>query len=246
MGRFSVRHRLTALAGILTLCAYGLVSGLTSAAAAPPVAQLYVSEYTDNTVLKVATDGSGQTTVPTIGLTRPTGLALDAYGDLYVSDTGNNRVVTVPADGSGQSTLPTTGLSRPIGLAVETDDDGYDGDDEGDDTLFIADSFNDRVVEIPADGSGLQITVPTTGLVHPDGLALDAHDNLYIADFVNDRVVVVPVDGGPQLTLPTAAVRAHGARVRHGEPVRRLFGQRPRGEAAPGRRPADDLFLRPG
>ncbi|MFI0816788.1 hypothetical protein ACH4TX_09780 [Streptomyces sp. NPDC021098] len=217
MSRFPVRHRLTALAGILTLCAAGLVSGLASAAAATVsataapsaarVAQLYVSDYTDNTVLKVGTDGSGQSTVPTTGLTRPTGLALDDDSNLYISDTGNNRVVTVPADGSGQATVPATGLSRPIGLALgkaDESDDGVEGE-EGDDELFIADSFNNRVVRLPLNG-GPQTTVPATGLLHPDGLAFDARRNLYIADLVNDRVVVVPADGGPQRTVPTAGL----------------------------------------
>ncbi|NEE59116.1 hypothetical protein G3M55_83100, partial [Streptomyces sp. SID8455] len=68
-----------------------------------------------------------------------------------------------------------------------------------------ADSFNDRVVKVPADGSG-QVTVPTTGLLHPNGLALDSAGNLFVADFVNDRVVRIPADGGPQTTVPATGL----------------------------------------
>ncbi|MFD8057981.1 hypothetical protein ACFXA0_20195 [Streptomyces cyaneofuscatus] len=48
-----------------------------------------------------------------------------------------------------------------------------------------------------------QVTVPTTGLLHPDGLALDGAGNLFIADFDNDRVVELPMRGG-QRPLPVA------------------------------------------
>ncbi|WP_328535354.1 SMP-30/gluconolactonase/LRE family protein [Streptomyces sp. NBC_00344] len=149
-----------------------------------------MSDYTDGTVLEVPADGGSGTDAPITGLTRPTGMALNAAGDLYVSDTGNNRVVKVPGNGGPQTVVPATDLSRPIGLALDAAGN-----------LFISDSFNNRVVEVPADG-GPQTTVPTTGLVHPDGLALDALGNLFVADFSNDRVVKVPADGGPQTTVP--------------------------------------------
>ncbi|WP_432093252.1 fibronectin type III domain-containing protein [Streptomyces sp. bgisy100] len=194
-GHRTWRRRATAAAGTALLCATGLVTAPPAAAAAPaPVpgsAPLYVSDYAGGRVLKVRADGGGQTTVPTTGLTRPTGMAADAAGNLFVSDTGNNRVVKVPGSGGGQTVLPATGLNRPIGLALDADGD-----------VFISDSFNDRVVRLPA-GGGPQTTVPTTGLSHPYGLALDTIGNLFVADFVNDRVVKVPADGGPQTTVPT-------------------------------------------
>lgn len=191
--------RLTAVLGMVMLCTAGLVSAAPAASPAtspavrrPGSAPLFISEYMTNQVVKVR--GRSQTTVPTTGLTRPTGTVLDAERNLYVSDTGNNRVVKVPADGSGQTTVPATGLSRPLGLALDRSGN-----------LYIADSFNDRVVKVPADG-GPQTTVPTTGLTHPDGLAFDRAGNLYIADFVNDRVVKVPAGGGPQTTVPTTGL----------------------------------------
>lgn len=162
----------------------------------PPVrgaAPLYVSDYADNDVLRVPPGGGEPTTVAATGLTRPTGMVLDASGDLYIADTGNNRVVRLPGDGGPQTVVPTTDLSRPIGLALDTAG-----------TLYISDSFNDRVVKIPADGSG-QVTVPTTGLLHPNGLALDGAGNLFIADFVNDRVVRIPADGVRRRPCPPAA-----------------------------------------
>ncbi|WP_406347523.1 fibronectin type III domain-containing protein [Streptomyces sp. NBC_00144] len=190
---------MTATAGILLLCTAGLGSAhsaeaAVTAAPAPGSAPLYVSDYTAGKVLRLAADGGSQTEVPATGLTRPTGMTLDAAGNLYIADTGDNRVVRVPADGGPQTDVPTTDLNRPIGLALDRAGD-----------LFIADSFNDRVVEVPADG-GSQRTVPTTGLLHPSGLALDAADNLYVADFSNDRVVEVPADGSGQTTVPAVGL----------------------------------------
>ncbi|MFD4223355.1 NHL repeat-containing protein [Streptomyces griseus] len=91
--------------------------------------------------------------------------------------------------------MDTIGLSRPIGLALTANGD-----------LYIADSFNDRGVELPA-GGGPQRTVPATGLNSPYGLAFDPAGALYIADFDNDRVVKLPVRGG-QRTQPVAGLRA--------------------------------------
>ncbi|WP_435878188.1 hypothetical protein [Streptomyces microflavus] len=158
-GRRRLRWRSAALAAVMLLCTAPLASATDGAAEGRPpahgAAALYVSDYADNEVLRVPPGGGEPTTVAADGLTRPTGMVLDASGDLYIADTGNNRVVRVPGDGGPQTVVPTTGLSRPIGLALDAAG-----------TLYIADSFNDRVVKVPADGSG-QVTVPTTGLLHP-------------------------------------------------------------------------------
>ncbi|MFJ9322155.1 NHL repeat-containing protein [Streptomyces globisporus] len=64
-------------------------------------------------------------------------------------------------DRTGRPSPSRTGtdLSRPIGFALNADGD-----------LFIADSFNDRVVKLPVRGG--QRTVPVAGLRTPAGLAI--------------------------------------------------------------------------
>lgn len=107
---------------LLALCAIGLAPAGTAAASDPEPggggggggSPLYVSDYGNNRVLRVARRG-GQDVVPAVGLVRPTGMVVDAAGDLYVADTGNNRVVRIPADGGPQVTVATDGLSRPSG-----------------------------------------------------------------------------------------------------------------------------------
>ena len=65
--------------------------------------------------------------------------------------------------------------------------------------VFIADTYNNRVVEVPA-GGGPQITVGS-GLSYPIGVAVDGAGDVFIADSGNNRVVEVPAGGGPQTTV---------------------------------------------
>jgi sugar lactone lactonase YvrE len=91
-------------------------------------------------------------------------------------------------------TANSVALHSPWGVAV---------DGAGD--LFIADSKNERVVEVPAGGgaaTAIDPTVNSKGLFDPDGVAVDGAGNLFIADSGgnNNRVVEVPAGGG----APTA------------------------------------------
>lgn len=53
--------------------------------------------------------------------------------------------------------------------------------------------------------AGAQMTLPTSGLNYPYGIAVDSSGNVFIADFFNNRVVELPRTAtgyGPQTTLP--------------------------------------------
>ena len=82
-------------------------------------------------------------------------------------------------------TLPTTGagpLNLPAGIVVDSAGD-----------VFIADTGNNRIVEINPQGTASALTISGIGtpLNSPSGLALDSAGNLYIADRGNNRVVKV-------------------------------------------------------
>ena len=73
--------------------------------------------------------------------------------------------------------------------------------------VFIADSGNNRVVELPrtATGYGPQTTLPTSDLNFPGAVALDSAGDVFIADSGNSRVVELPETAagyGSQTTLP--------------------------------------------
>ncbi len=92
---------------------------------------------------------------------------------------------------NAQTTLLFTGLNYPTGVAVD-----------GAGNVFIADTNNNRVVEVPANG-GSQTTVAATGLHIPHGVMVDGAGNIFIADYGSQRVVEVPANGGAQTTVGT-------------------------------------------
>ena len=144
-------------------------------------------------------------------LNTPQGLAVDSAGRVYIADTLSNRLRRVDADGSIR-TVAGTGeagyagdgkpaiearLNLPTGVAI-----GFG------DSVFIADTGNNVVREIGADG--IIRTVAGTGeagyrgdggpalsaVLHaPGGLAFDDEGNLYIADTLNQRIRRVNVNG---------------------------------------------------
>ncbi len=119
-------------------------------------------------------------------------------GAVQINDNLGNLLVTTMvhgvaqgpaiAFGPGVQTAVGSGLSHPYGVAV---------DGAGD--VFIADTSNSRVVEVPA-GGGAQTTVGS-GLNTPTGVAVDGAGDVFIADVGNNRVVEVPAGGGAQTTV---------------------------------------------
>lgn len=65
--------------------------------------------------------------------------------------------------------LPFTGLYGPSGIAVDSHED-----------LFVADTFNNRVVELPS-GSTSQEVLPFTGLNQPWGVAVDKTGDVFVS-----------------------------------------------------------------
>ena len=163
-------------------------------------------------------------------LCNPAAVALDGAGNIYIADAWNNRVLefakagdppvasdalasrsygqgtvsdfsdTQCADGVGQDPSPSNhGMCNPGGVALDTSGN-----------LFVADSSNNRVMEIDAPLAGTQNATRVFGqagaftasgcnrgaaapgastLCAPAGLMLDMLGNLWVADVNNDRVL---------------------------------------------------------
>ncbi|EQD76616.1 NHL repeat containing protein, partial [mine drainage metagenome] len=83
---------------------------------------------------------------------------------------------------------------------------------DGAGNVYIADTFNDRVVEVTPSGTQtvLNVSVSGGGLNGPTGVAVDGAGDVYIADASNHRVVEV---GRTQqsLTFANTAVGATSA-----------------------------------
>src|SRR5271157_1681312 len=129
-----------------------------------------------------------------VQLTDSSGTLLDT---IFVQGEGQGPAM---AFGPGVQTTVGSGLSGPWGVAV---------DGAGD--VFIADSNNNRVVEVPA-GGGAQTTVGS-GLSSPYGVAVDGAGDVFIADNGNSRVVEVPAGGGAQTTVGSGLSSPYGVAV---------------------------------
>ncbi len=101
---------------------------------------------------------------------------------------------------TGAQNVQGKDLGQTVGVAVDGIDD-----------LFIGDTTNGRVVEVPADG-GQEATV-ATGLDNPGEIAVDGAGDVFIADTNNARVLELPADGGPQSTVGSGLVEPTGVAV---------------------------------
>jgi serine/threonine-protein kinase len=117
---------------------------------------LYVTDYSNNRLLKLAADSATtathripvipeisssntQTVLPNYSFVCPEGLAVDAPGNIYVTDGLKNRVVRLAAGSYSQTILPITGLNQPRGVAVDAAGN-----------LYVSDHGNNRVVKLAA------------------------------------------------------------------------------------------------
>ena len=126
-------------------------------------------------------------------------------GSVVLYDPQGNALAIAFLSGSGiapqaaifpaAQTALGSNLSGPAGVAVD-----------GAGNIYIADTGNNRIVEIPWTGAGYggQITVPVNGLSIPMGLAIDGAGSLYIVSNGNDKVVKLPWTGsgfGPHIKV---------------------------------------------
>ena len=114
---------------------------------------VYVTDYGNNRVLKLAAGASSQTVLPFTGIRDPDGVAVDTDGNVYATDyhdpcaaskppcfsTEGGQVLKLAPGASTPTVLPLTGLSRSWGVAV--DNDG---------SVYVTDTVNDRVLKLPA------------------------------------------------------------------------------------------------
>jgi len=131
----------------------------------------------------------------------PIGIALDDEGNVFVTDTYNDRVRCITPDGTvstiagngrpGDSDGPalTAQLDTPTGIAVAKDG-----------TLYIADTFNDKVRKLGKDGMLSTVAAPPEEenrpmLRRPAALALTRDGHLYISTGSGGRVLHMRPNG---------------------------------------------------
>lgn len=185
---------------------------------------IYISDSLNNRIRKITTNGEIQTIAGngqagfsgdgepaiTATLAHPMGLAVDASGNIYIADRENNRIRKISPDGiittvigngekamSGEGLALSVTLNFPHGVALDT---------KG--TLYVADTFNHRILRLDPDGIVRQVAgsgrqeftgdegpAVKAGLGAPDSLAIDARGNVYIAARANWRIRKITTDG---------------------------------------------------
>ena len=186
------------------------------------VGNLYIADYADHRVRRVAPSGIITTVAGTgvagfsgdggpaksAALNSPQGLAIDAQNNLYISDSRNNRIRKVDSAGTISSLPPMAGGN--VGLALDAAGN-----------LYIASYY--RASKVTPSGGVSVIAGSNTDGFWGDGgpataagldgviaVAVDSQGNIYIADWDNDRIRRVegtaPFAAAPVSLLFTSAL----------------------------------------
>jgi serine/threonine-protein kinase len=155
---------------------------------------LYVTDTSNNRVLKLAAGSSAPTVLPFNGLNHPDAVAVDNSGTLYVTDTKNNRVLKLAPGSSTPTELPFVGLTGPTGVAVDSASSLYVTD------VNLTESES-RVWKLAA-ASSTPTVLPFTGLNMPAGVAVDSTGNLYVTDGKTNRVLKLVAGSSTPTELP--------------------------------------------
>jgi sugar lactone lactonase YvrE len=132
------------------------------------------------------------------------GAAVDAAGNVFFVDLHQGLLVEMVAvNGSIPAQNPTiqtlaSGFNQPGGVALD-----------GADNLYVADTGNRVVKEIPAAG-GYTSVVTLAGLPAPSSVAVDKSGDLFVADEVLDAVFEIQAVGGAIPPSPTVTLVVGG------------------------------------
>jgi large repetitive protein len=119
------------------------------------VGNLFVADFGNDQIVEVTPDGAQSTVIGNLSF--PSGVAVDAVGNLYVAQVGTNDVIEVTPLSSGgtQTTIITAGLNFPFDAVLVAVN--------GSGNVFIADTFNNRVLKVDRSQSNLNFGTVAVG-----------------------------------------------------------------------------------
>ena len=198
-----------------------------SALALGPDGNLFVADTGNNRIRKITPEGQVTTVagdgtagyvdgpVAKAQFNGPIGLAVSEGGDIYVADTYNDviRMITTEgevttiagagtpgyADGEQKAAL----FDTPCGIVIVNN------------TLIVADTGNDLLRRVSAEGNVTTLSVSAQNLSNPIGLAV-SHDNyLYVTELDRARVLQIAPDGGTRVVAGDGPGFADGSDTAH-------------------------------
>lgn len=120
-----------------------------------------------------------------------TSIASDSSGNTYYADTAHSIIYKVSNTGVTTQInccASLSELSQPRGLALDNNND-----------LYIADTGNNRVIEINATQQVSLVNTQLYYLSRPSGVTIDSAGDIYIADTGNNRILEVAAGGQPAI-----------------------------------------------
>jgi sugar lactone lactonase YvrE len=198
-----------------------------SALALGPDGNLFVADTGNNRIRKITPEGQ-VTTVAGDGtagyvdgpaakaqFNGPIGLAVSEGGDIYVADTYNDvirmittkgEVTTIAGAGSpgyADGEQKAARFDTPCGIVIVNN------------TLIVADTGNDMLRRVSAEGNVTTLSVSARNLSSPIGLAV-SHDNyLYVTELDRARVLQIAPDGGTRVVAGDGPGFADGSDTAH-------------------------------
>jgi len=196
------------------------------------VGNLYVADYGNSLIRKIAAGGAVTVFAGSLGLTgsangpagsaqfnHPSAVSVDGAGNVYVIDTSNQTVREISAAGNVSTFAGRAGVTGRADGASATATFFYPGGiaATGSGIVYVADTGNHLLrvvtagfVSTLAGGEGVLGSVDGTGssaaFAYPYGVAVDGSGNLYVADHNNDTIRKVSPAGAVTTLAGSAGI----------------------------------------
>ena len=166
--------------------------------AAGPDGNLYIIDWSNNSILKVTPDGKylakwGSKGIGEGQFDKPHDVAVDGQGNIFVTDENNCRVQKFSGDGTFITSFGSKGTAdgqfdSPGGISV--DRQGF---------VYVTEFYRDRVQKFTR--SGTFVTgwgtkgIKDGELLDPTDIAVDGNGDVYVAEFSSHRVQKFTANG---------------------------------------------------
>jgi serine/threonine-protein kinase len=138
---------------------------------------LFIAEHTSNgRILKFSDSGL---TISAKGLDNPEGIAVDLVGNLFIAETGTGRILKLNSEGD---------ISELVGRDVIKNPDNIIYDFKRNVFFVTEDASPGRVLKINLKG---KISIFVSGMVYPQGMALDSKGNLFVSEQGLNRIIKI-------------------------------------------------------
>jgi sugar lactone lactonase YvrE len=163
----------------------------------PTTGALLVIDFGAGKVLKVDPVTGASSVFTTTGALGLNALTFDQAGNVYISDSFQGVIWKTPPGGTGNA-APAAWVADPLLKTTGVPPFGANGVgfNKAFSTLYVANTGNDTIVQIPVSGGNPGTpSVLTNSINGADGLILDQDDNLWVCANQADEIVVIDKTG---------------------------------------------------